>query len=949
MQNKNFKNNIQHIISLTFLFIIIISCFVTYITIKKIAYPIFLKKEQQEITNTGISIIAKLQNKIKNAETLSISEANIYKVLEKKNSVFMKVIPRLLNLSGYENIIAGGGVWPEPYTFDKKEFYRSFFWGRDKNGILKYYNDYNNPSGNGYLHEEWYVPAKFLLKSNVYWSRSYIDPYSKQPMVTCTSPIKKNKKFLGVATVDLKLEGLEDLFSHYANKLQGYIFVLDRENNFLYFPKKSIINTQKKCCQKYVRLSEIAKKYSQFNIIKNKIELFDDYLIKSAKIHNKQFNTIADKISKESYQITKKESVFITAILTNPLQNKLSTKIDSFSIQQDIVLQEPASCTVFYMPNTYWKIGIVAPNKIITGLVNQISWRIILSLLLALITILLIGYIVIKNYLLEPLKKITLQLTGEHKNKDGFIDYSGNNELGRLVYFLNKKTKELKDSEAYAKAIFEQSPVSIQIFDKNGYAIDANKAWEKMWNLKKEDFNGKYNIFKDKIFKKSNEFKYIKDVFNGKPLIINNFEYKLKTIANKGKDRILNVIMFPITDEHYNLERVVFIQEDTTDKIKMEENIRKVGQLKALGELSAGIAHDFNNILTGLSLNLEMIEIIFKDNKKAMKFIDKINISIDSAKKLIHKIKMLSHHEKPTMNITNLNNILNESLDIVKPAIPSDIDFKINISCKNCLIECDKNTIIQLVMNLLINARDAIKSAKKEKGRIEVTLKQEGNYGILDISDNGNGIPAEIRDKIFAPFFTTKQKTEQRGTGLGLSIVFNAVKMHNGEISLKSTEGTGTTFTIKFPLITDKKEKIEKEKARGNFLNAELIGKTILLVEDEANIREPECEILKYLGFKVITASNGKEAVDIINSREEIDIILIDWDMPVMNGEIAILKIRGIKKKIPIFVVSGAINPEIEKFKRENLITDIINKPFKKDDIIEKLNGCLKSVEKSNK
>ncbi len=935
---KNFRNFIQQIISLLFVFIIIFSSITTFLIIKNIAHPIFYKFEQQKIENIASTILLELENKIKTAESLSISEAGIYKALEKKNHIFKKVIPGLLNLSGYENIIAGGGVWPEPYTFNKNRFYRGFFWGRNEKGILIYYKNYNNPSGKGYFHEEWYVPAKYLIDSKTYWSRLYTDPYSKQPMVTCTAPIKEKNKFLGVATVDLKLEGLEKLFSFYANKLQGYIFVLDRENHILYFPDKTIIFKEKRKSQNFTKLQDLAKKYKEFELIEKKINKIDNELIFIAKKKSKFFSQIVDNISNQSYQITKNEAILIATSIINPLKSNYSSKLENFIIKNDLILKEPAICSLFYMPKTYWKIGIVIPQKLLSAMVSNISWDIIVWLIFSQIIILLLGFFLIKHYLLSPLKKITLQLAQSKDKNNPLIEYKKNDELGKLVYFFNKRTEELKERENYIRALFEQSPVSIQIFDKDGTAIDANKAWEKLWGLKKEDFNGRYNIFRDKIFKNSKEFEYIKEVFKGKPLIIKNFEYKLKTVTKRGRDRILNVIMFPILDRNSNVERVVIMQEDITDKVKIEESLKKVGQLEALGELSAGIAHDFNNILTGISLNLEMLEIILSDDQKALNYINKIKKSIESAKGLINKIKMLSSQEKYKFSIFNFENILKESIDIIKTAIPSNIELNHIIEGNNFWIECDKNSIIQLLINLIINARDAIILAKREKGIIEIILKKENNFMVLSISDNGMGIPEEIKDKIFEPFFTTKQKDGQRGTGLGLSIVYNTVKMHNGEIEVKSKEGEGTTFLIKFPLISDKEIKKEEEKDIEIELTKNLYNKTVLLVEDEENIREVEGEMLKYLNFNIISATNGKEALEIIKSGKKIDIILIDWYMPVMNGEEAILKIKEINDNIPIFVVSGAISKKIEEFKRKNIILDIINKPFNKKEVIEKLN-----------
>ncbi len=938
---KTFKNYFQKFISTIFLAIIIVTFLVAFFTIKKIAYPILLKKEQENILNIGKSIVLELENKIKNAETLSLDLASIYKVLDKKNSIFMKVIPNILNLPGYENIIAGGGIWPEPYTFDKKSLYRSFFWGRDKNGALKYYNDYNNPNSNGYFHEEWYVPLKYLNASKVYWSRSYIDPYSKQPMVTCSSPIKKGKVFLGVATVDLKLDGLEKLFSYYGKEIQGYIFVVDRENNFLYFPENKLIQEKNSNSKKYINLSDFVKKFNQFTNVEKKIEFINKTFIDISKKQNKNFNKIAANIAKNSYQISIKQAQLITAILNEPLKNtnikKFLLKNLTVKIKDDIIFNTNTTCTIFLMPETYWKIGVVVPDKLIIALTNQITGKIIFYLVISLITILLIGYYIIKQRLIIPLRKITSQLSDTINEKKIFVDYKSNDELGKLVYYLNMRTKKLFESEAYIKSIFSQSPIAIQIFDKNGIAIDANKAWEKLWLVKKEDFNGKYNIFKDKILKKTGEFKNFQEVFKGKTVIIKNFYYKLKTYSKLGRDRILNIVMFPIKDNNSNIVRVVIMQEDITDKVKMQESIQKISQLEALGELSAGIAHDFNNILTSISLNLEMLEIKIKPDKNLTKFFEKIKKAIDSAKNLINKIKMTSRDKKIKMSPCCINDIIKETISIVKPTISKNIKIEINIMEENLWIAGDKYNLHQLIMNLILNARDAINSAKREEGLIKVALSRINNFAVLTISDNGTGISNEIKDKIFEPFFTTKQKSENRGTGLGLSIAYNIVLMHKGEITLDSIESEGTRFIIKLPLIDYNGKKVKNDNQEIKIKN-ELLNKKVLLVEDEEDIRLVEKEILQILGFEVLEAENGKEAIEIFKKEDNIDVVLIDWNMPVIDGKDCILSIRKISKDVPIIVISGAISKEIENFQSKKLINGTINKPFTKEDIIKKLN-----------
>jgi PAS domain S-box-containing protein len=935
-KSPKFKSSIKYFISCGFIVIVLSVSLLSYLIINKIVFPIFLEKEKNQVESVGNSIVLELRNKIKNAETLALSISNLYNFLEKKDNVFMTTIPAMLNIKGYENIIAGGGVWPEPYTFNPKKKLNSFFFGRDNNGNLKFYDDYNSPIGKGYLREEWYVPVKFVDNTKVYWSRSYIDPYSKQPMVTCSAPIKKNGTFSGVATVDLKLEGLKKIFNYYGKKVKGYIFVVDRDNNFLYFPDESKIMTRKDTRKKYINASLLSEKYREFTPIYNSLKKSDEKIISLAKKYNISFDKITEKLSKLSYDIDKKQAKIITAVLTNPFQfdSHLSTKLASLTLKKDLIFNEPSTCTIFYMPRTYWKIGVIVPEKQVFLLVHNIIFKVIVYLILGLVLILLIGYRFLSKILLTPLEEITNDL----ENRDN-IDYKSNNELGKLAYYFNKRSNELKESEEYAKAIFEQSPIPIIIFDKDGIMTDNNLAWEKFWKVDPSKSIGKYNIFKDKILKNSGEFNTIKDVFKGKSCIITNLRYTVSITGKKGEDKILNVIMFPIKNSFNEILRVVAMQQDLTEKIKIEEELKRIGKLESLGHLSAGIAHDFNNILTSISLNLEMLEmkITVKDEKTA-KFINNIKISLESASKLINKIKMVSRKETFNMATVNLKNIVEEAVNIVKPALKFETEIKTIYHGYDFFIKGDKNSLIQLIMNLLINAKDAIEEGGVVSGIIEISLKNEKNSIIMEIRDNGSGIPEATIDKIFEPFFTTKHKDANRGTGLGLSIVYNIVKSHNGIINVKSSIGKETVFTIKFP----KTENIaleQKEKTKNINLKKQLLNKTVLLIEDEENIIDIEALFLESLGLKVIKALNGEEAVKILQKENlKIDLVFVDWEMPVMNGEKTIEKIKEINANLPIFIVSGAINEKISDMKIKGAVVNIIKKPFNKDKIIEKLN-----------
>ncbi len=193
----------------------------------------------KQYTVVGNNIIKDLNTRLMIAEVTATSVVNAARVMPKEAALFRQFLPALLNQQGYEFLIAGGGYWPEPKEFDPAVERHSFFWGRQPDGQLKYFDDYNLPEGNGYHREEWYVPARYGTDRKCYWSRSYVDPYSGQPMVTCTIPSLVGGKFVGVSTVDFKLEGLGELMEAAIGGVGGYGFIVDRNNKFIYHPDEA--------------------------------------------------------------------------------------------------------------------------------------------------------------------------------------------------------------------------------------------------------------------------------------------------------------------------------------------------------------------------------------------------------------------------------------------------------------------------------------------------------------------------------------------------------------------------------------------------------------------------------------------------------------------------------------------------------------------------------------
>jgi signal transduction histidine kinase len=387
----------------------------------------------EEVRLTGVGIINRLDENITHAETLAISLANLAETLPVDPQLYKQILPNIINYENAETLIAGGGIWPEPYLFDPKIARRSFFWGRDSQGILKYYDDYNRPEGKGYHQEEWYVPAQYIEDTNVFWSKSYVDPYSNQPMVTVTAPIYKKDLFYGVATIDLKLSGLKNLLKESTQSLQGYAFSLDRNGKFLSFPEINLVTKMQNSQLDYIYFDELVQNQPQFAKIASAIHQL-------STLHSPDFNQVlSEKIAQESYQINLEEATTITKIMRAKKNNASLLKPTQFILNNDYFLNQPVLVSIMTMPETYWKIILVAPlNKIAqarTLLYSKLGLA--MAIYFTVLTFFILFYL--NHILVRPLKKISSSET----NTDVFLNVSNASEIQQLAGLFNKRSQQL--------------------------------------------------------------------------------------------------------------------------------------------------------------------------------------------------------------------------------------------------------------------------------------------------------------------------------------------------------------------------------------------------------------------------------------------------------------------------------------------------------------------------
>ena len=384
-------------------------------------------------------------------------------------------------------------------------------------------------------------------------------------------------------------------------------------------------------------------------------------------------------------------------------------------------------------------------------------------------------------------------------------------------------------------------------------------------------------------------------------------------------------------------------------KILLEHQLQHSQRMESLGVLSGGIAHDFNNILAVIIGHCELTKMNFET---AMKNIPIILSAAERGAELCEQ--MLEYAGNAELNITHIDMAkqVSETVIMLKEMLPQNAVINTEFLEKTPMIEGDASQLQQVIMNLIINASESIGT---EQGEVKISLTKleviadksiedyngqlipAGEYICLEVIDNGCGMNKETLEKIFEPFYTTKFT----GRGLGMSAVLGIIKSHAGALQLFSQLGQGTTFKVYLPALINELNGDENESSSTHSVSWEGSG-TLLLVEDDENVRSLAKEFLEILGYTILEAVNGKEALEMYkNNSAEINLVFTDMGMPVMDGYELFEKLKKIKPELPIVVSSGFGDTEIStKLERDN-VAGIVSKPYSLDKLREVMKGVL--------
>jgi signal transduction histidine kinase/CheY-like chemotaxis protein len=430
---------------------------------------------------------------------------------------------------------------------------------------------------------------------------------------------------------------------------------------------------------------------------------------------------------------------------------------------------------------------------------------------------------------------------------------------------------------------------------------------------------------------------------------VSGYEYRMVTERGEIKNCITSLVLYrELGVLEGSILDITKLKKAEEEKLALEQQFQHTQKLESLGVLSGGIAHDFNNILAIIMGYCSLTKMNFETAENNILEIEK---AAERAAGLCRQ--MLAYAGKAQLCMTQVNMwmLVDEMVNMLKATLPQNAVIKPDLSTNIPFVSADASQLRQIVMNLIINASEAI---GKEQGEIRVSLTKTtvitgqvekdyhgkeippGNYVCLEVTDTGCGMDEETKWRIFEPFYTTKFA----GRGLGMSAVLGIINSHNGALQLFSQVGKGTTFKVY--LLAQKSNSTGEEDQIHTPLVPWHGSGTILLVEDEDQIRYIANELLTMFGFTVLEAVNGKEALDLYQKNTtDITLVLTDMGMPVMDGYALLPALKQLNPKLPIIVSSGFGDADVTSRIGSDNIAGIISKPYNPSQLREILKRVL--------
>ncbi len=517
------------------------------------------------------------------------------------------------------------------------------------------------------------------------------------------------------------------------------------------------------------------------------------------------------------------------------------------------------------------------------------------------------------------------------------------------------ETKRLEEaileSRDNLNRILDQTPLAVTVLDARGNLIDVNEAWLRLFGAAgRDEVIGKMNVFHSPFVRGMGLAEGFAAVYRGETVDVPAITVDPRSAGPElpltGAERTVHVRMFPVLERNGKLVNVVAMMEDVTDRRRLEEQLIQSQKMESIGLLAGGIAHDFNNILGGILGYASFVKTQVPREDRIYPHLETIERSALRAAELTSQLLGFARGGKYVVGPLFINELVKETAELLRGTIEKNIAVETDLAASSPVVEADASQMQQVLMNLCVNARDAMPGGGELRistVRLDVPdpfLRsvpggREGPFVRIDVADTGVGIDRAIRGKIFDPFFTTKEKG--KGTGLGLATVYGIVKNHNGFINVESEIGAGTTFSFYIPAV-DK----EAEETREAEAHAEGGPETILVVDDEETIRMLVKDILEDIGYHVLAAADGSQALEIYRGKTaQIDLVILDMTMPGMGGRETFEKLKEFNPGVRAILSTGYSEDERARQMLAMGVKAFVQKPYRIDDLASAVRRIL--------
>jgi two-component system, cell cycle sensor histidine kinase and response regulator CckA len=511
-----------------------------------------------------------------------------------------------------------------------------------------------------------------------------------------------------------------------------------------------------------------------------------------------------------------------------------------------------------------------------------------------------------------------------------------------------KKAEEaLRESEEALRVFLNANVDAAILIDAQGTVLVANESLLKRLDRPIDEIIGSclYHLLPEEDIVRQRKTHIEEVIRTGKPV---RFE-------DMRRGRNYETFAYPVFDREGHVTKIAILGFDITERKRLEqemlnlqEQFRQAQKMEAIGQLAGGIAHDFNNLLTVIQGYSQLSLMDLGEDSSLRENIEEIKQAAEKAANLTRQLLAFSRRQVLEMKVLDLNSIVKDLEKMLRRVIGEDIELFMLLSEDSGRVRVDRGQIEQVLLNLAVNARDAMPSGGKliiETAKVEldeaysrnhVSVKP-GPHLMLSITDTGIGMSPEVMKQIFEPFFTTKERG--KGTGLGLSTVYGIVKQSEGNIWVYSEPGKGTTFKVYLPQIDGALEEVSPKKVKKELPGG---GETILVVEDEEIVRKLTVKLLRQHGYRVLEIRQWEEALTLCEeSRDPIHLILTDVVMPEVSGPQLMEQLRQVRQDFKVIYMSGYADHAIVKLGILDQGISFLQKPFSQDSLLHKIRDVL--------